>query len=68
MSEIQQKSKKRAMLVLVGCCLMQMVALGTVLNSSSAYFAFVPVQAGVDMVAFAMWISMYGIVPLLEGP
>ncbi len=65
MSEIQQKSKKRAMLVLVGCCLMQMVALGTVLNSSSAYFAFVPAQAGVDMVAFAMWISMYGIAALV---
>lgn len=26
MSDIQQKSKKRAMLVLVGCCVMQMVA------------------------------------------
>lgn len=65
MSEIQQKSKKRAMLVLVGCCLMQMVALGTVLNSSSAYFAFVPAQAGVDMVAFSMWISMYGIAALV---
>lgn len=35
-TEIQQKSKKRAMLVLVGCCLMQMVALGTVLNLFSA--------------------------------
>ena len=61
MSEIQQRSKKRAMLVLVGCCLMQMVGLGTVLNSSSAYFAFVPVLAGVDMVSYVMWISMYGL-------
>ena len=65
MSEIQQKSKKRAMLVLVGCCLMQMVGLGTVLNSSSAYFAFVPVLAGVDMMSFVMWISMYGIAALV---
>ena len=64
MSEIQQKSKKRAMLVLVGCCLMQMVGLGTVLNASSAYFAFVPVLAGVDMVSYVMWISMYGIAAL----
>lgn len=65
MSEIQQKSKKRAMLVLVGCCVMQMVGLGTVLNSSSAYFAFVPVLAGVDMVSYVMWISMYGIAALV---
>lgn len=65
MTEIQQKSKKRAMLVLVGCCVMQMVGLGTVLNSSSAYFAFVPVLAGVDMVSYVMWISMYGIAALL---
>lgn len=65
MSEIQQRSKKRAMLVLVGCCLMQMVGLGTVLNSSSAYFAFVPVLAGVDMVSYVMWISMYGIAALV---
>lgn len=65
MSEIQQKSKKRAMLVLVGCCVMQMVALGTVLNSSSAYFAFVPALAGVDMVSYVMWISMYGIAALV---
>lgn len=65
MSEIQQKSKKRAMLVLVGCCLMQMVGLGTVLNSSSAYFAFVPVLAGVDMMSYVMWISMYGIAALV---
>lgn len=65
MSDIQQKSKKRAMLVLVGCCVMQMVGLGTVLNSSSAYFAFVPVLAGVDMVSYVMWISMYGIAALV---
>lgn len=65
MSEIQQKSKKRAMLVLVGCCLMQMVGLGTVLNASSAYFAFVPVLAGVDMMSYVMWISMYGIAALV---
>lgn len=64
-TEIQQKSKKRAMLVLVGCCLMQMVALGTVLNSSSAYFAFVPTLAGVDMVSYVMWISAYGIAALV---
>lgn len=65
MSEIQQKSKKRAMLVLVGCCIMQMVGLGTVLNSSSAYFAFVPVLAGVDMVSYVMWISAYGVAALV---
>lgn len=65
MSEIQQKSKKRAMLVLVGCCLMQMVGLGTVLNSSSAFFAFVPALAGVDMGSYVMWISMYGIAALV---
>lgn len=65
MTEIQQKSKSRAMLVLVGCCVMQMVGLGTVLNSSSAYFAFVPVQAGVDMLAYVTWISMYGIAALV---
>lgn len=65
MSDIQQKSKKRAMFVLVGCCVMQMVGLGTVLNSSSAYFAFVPVLAGVDMVSYVMWISMYGIAALV---
>ena len=65
MSELQQKSKQRAMLVLVGCCLMQMVGLGTVLNSSSAFFAFVPVLAGVNMVSYVMWISMYGIAALV---
>lgn len=65
MSELQQRSKKRAMLVLAGCCLMQMVGLGTVLNSSSAFFAFVPVLAGVDMVSYVMWISMYGIAALV---
>ena len=65
MSEIQQKSKSRAMLVLVGCCVMQMVGLGTVLNSSSAYFAYVPTQAGVDMVSYVAWISMYGIAALV---
>lgn len=65
MTEIQKKSKKRAMLVLVGCCVMQMVGLGTVLNSSSAYFAFVPVLAGFDMVSYVMWISMYGIAALV---
>lgn len=65
MSEVQQKSKKRAMLVLVGCCVMQMVGLGTVLNSSSAYFAYVPVLAGVDMLSYVMWISMYGIAALV---
>ena len=53
------------MLVLVGCCVMQAVGLGTVLNSSSAYFAFMPVLAGVDMVSYVMWISMYGIAALV---
>jgi MFS family permease len=53
------------MLVLVGCCFMQMFALGTVLNSSSAYFAYVPVLAGFDMVSYVMWISMYGIAALV---
>ena len=64
-STIQAQSKKRAMLVLVGCCVMQAVGLGTVLNSSSAYFAFMPVLAGVDMVSYVMWISMYGIAALV---
>ena len=53
------------MLVLIGCCVMQAVGLGTVLNSSSAYFAFMPVLAGVDMVSYVMWISMYGIAALV---
>lgn len=64
-TDIQARSKKRAMLVLVGCCVMQAVGLGTVLNSSSAYFAFVPEMAGVDMVSYVMWISMYGIAALV---
>lgn len=64
-TDIQAKSKSRAMLVLIGCCVMQAVGLGTVLNSSSAYFAFMPVLAGVDMVSYVMWISMYGIAALV---
>ena len=64
-TDIQARSKSRAMLVLVGCCVMQAVGLGTVLNSSSAYFAFMPVLAGVDMVSYVMWISMYGIAALV---
>ncbi len=63
------KSKKRAMLVFVGCCLMQMCALGTVLNSSSAYFAYVPAMVAPDnpmyIVTFSTWITFYGIAALV---
>ncbi len=64
-SDVDVRSKKRAMLVFVGCCVMQAFGLGTVLNSSSAYFAFVPATIGVDMSVFATWITFYGIAALL---
>lgn len=63
-TDIDARSKKRAMLVFVGCCVMQACGLGTVLNSSSAFFAIVPAAVGVDMGVFAMWITCYGIAAL----
>ncbi|MEQ3363390.1 MFS transporter [Raoultibacter massiliensis] len=63
-TDIDARSKKRAMLVFAGCCVMQAFGLGTVLNSSSAYFAIVPAALGVDMGVFAMWITCYGIAAL----
>lgn len=63
-TEIDVRSKKRAMLVFVGCCVMQAVGLGTILNSSSAYFAYVPGQIGLGMGEFSLWITTYGIAAL----
>ena len=63
-SDIDAKSKKRAMLVFVGCCVMQAFGLGTVLNSSSAFFAVVPAAVGLGMGEFAMWLTCYGIAAL----
>ena len=64
-TDIDARSKKRAMLVFVGCCFMQALGLGTVLNSSSAYFAFVPTAIGVDMAVFSVWLTFYGIAALV---
>lgn len=59
--DIDARSKKRAFTVFIGCCLMQMVGLGTVLNSSSAFFAIVPGSVGLGMGEFALWLSAYSI-------
>ena len=64
-TDIDARSKKRALLIFVGCCIMQAFGLGTVLNSSSAYFAFVPPAIGVDMAIFSTWITFYGIAALV---
>lgn len=64
-NDIEARSKSRAFLVLIGCCVMQAFGLGTVLNSSSAFFAVVPAQVGIGMGAFSMWITCYGIAALL---
>lgn len=63
-TDIDIRSKKRALLVFVGCCVMQAVGLGTILNSSSAYFAYVPGQIGLGMGEFSLWITTYGIAAL----
>lgn len=63
-NDIDARSKKRAMSVFVGCCVMQAFGLGTVLNSSSAFFAIVPGSIGLGMGEFAMWLTCYGIAAL----
>lgn len=63
-TDIDVRSKKRAMAVFVGCCVMQAFGLGTVLNSSSAFFAVVPGSVGLGMGEFAMWLTCYGIAAL----
>ena len=59
MSEIQQRSKKRAMLVLVGCCLMQMVGL---VRGPPFLVGLLRLRSGVGRgrygVLDVMWISM----------
>lgn len=63
-TDIDARSKKRALLVFVGCCVMQAFGLGTILNSSSAFFAVVPGAVGLGMGEFAMWLTCYGIAAL----
>lgn len=63
-TDIDARSKKRALAVFVGCCVMQAFGLGTILNSSSAYFAVVPGAVGLGMGEFAMWLTCYGIAAL----
>lgn len=67
-NNIAARSKKRALSVFVGCCLMQMVGLGSVLNSSSAFFAVVPGSVGLGMGEFALWLTTYGIGALIALP
>ncbi len=62
--DIDVRSKKRALTVFVGCCVMQMVGLGTVLNSSSAFFAVVPGTVGLGMGEFALWLTAYAVAAL----
>ena len=66
--DLIKRSNKRAWLVLVGCCCLQMAGLGTVLNSSAAFFAVVPDALGLSMGSFALWIAMYAIAAVLILP
>jgi MFS family permease len=63
-NELDARSKKRALTVFAGCCVMQMVGLGTVLNSSSAFFAVVPGAVGLGMGEFALWLTAYAVAAL----
>lgn len=64
-TDIDVRSKRRALAVFAGCCVMQAFGLGTILNSSSAYFAVVPGEVGLGMAEFAMWLTCYGVAALV---
>lgn len=57
MDDIQARSKKRAMTVLIGCCIVQFCGMGTIFDSASAFFMVVPDAVGLGMGEFAIWIS-----------